>query len=142
MAASKKRGKEHGNGHLVMDTPPIVSPQEWAAAREKLLVKEKAVMRARDALAAERRRMPWQAVRKKYEFDGPKGKIALLDLFEDRRQLIIYRAFFEPGYSAGPSTPVAAAPWGPTRSAISPTSTPATPRSRTSRAHRKRTSSN
>jgi predicted dithiol-disulfide oxidoreductase (DUF899 family) len=58
---------------LAMNTPPIVSPQEWQAAREQLLVKEKALTRARDALAAERRRMPWTAVEKAYEFDGPAG---------------------------------------------------------------------
>ena len=80
-----------------MNTPSIVSRQEWEAAREQLLVKEKAMTRARDALAAERRRMPWMAVEKAYEFDGPDGKASLLDLFEGRRQLIVYRAFFEPG---------------------------------------------
>ncbi|MGH2989374.1 MAG: DUF899 domain-containing protein [Solirubrobacterales bacterium] len=79
-----------------MNTPPIVSPQEWEAAREKLLVKEKEHTRAGDALAAERRRMPWMAVEKAYEFDGPDGKVSLLDLFEGRRQLIIYRAFYAP----------------------------------------------
>jgi predicted dithiol-disulfide oxidoreductase (DUF899 family) len=63
-----------------MKTPPVVSEKEWLAAREKMLVKEKAHMRAGDALAAERRRMPWMAVEKKYEFDGPKGKVSLLDL--------------------------------------------------------------
>src|SRR6266704_6904910 len=80
-----------------MKTPSIVSRQEWEAARQQLLVKEKALTRASDALAAERRRMPWLAVNKKYEFEGPNGKASLLDLFEGRRQLIIYRAFFEPG---------------------------------------------
>jgi predicted dithiol-disulfide oxidoreductase (DUF899 family) len=80
----------------------IVSPQEWEAARQQLLVKEKALTRARDALAAERRRMPWLAVTKKYEFDGPKGKASLLDLFDGRRQLILYRAFFEPGVKGWP----------------------------------------
>src|SRR6266705_4688144 len=80
----------------------IVSPQEWEAAREQLLVKEKALTRARDALAAERRRMPWQAVEKKYEFDGHRGKASLLDLFDGRRQLIVYRAFFEPGVHGWP----------------------------------------
>ena len=79
-----------------MKTPRIVSPKEWEAARQQLLVKEKKLTRARDALAAERRRMPWLPVKKKYEFDGPKGKASLLDLFEGRRQLIVYRAFFEP----------------------------------------------
>src|SRR5271155_2269348 len=87
---------------LAMKTPPIVSPSEWQAAREELLVKEKALTRSRDALAAERRRMPWVAVEKKYEFDGPKGKATLLDLFEGRRQLIVYRAFFEPGVFGWP----------------------------------------
>src|SRR4029077_19903107 len=54
-----------------MKTPPIVSQQEWEAAKQQLLVKENAFTRSRDALAAERRRMPWMAVQKKYEFDGP-----------------------------------------------------------------------
>src|SRR5260221_10432182 len=94
MATSKERDKEHGKGHLAMNTPPILSQQEWEAARQQLLVKEKALTHSRDALAAERRRMPWMAVEKKYEFDGPKGKVSLLDLFEGRRQLIVYRAFF------------------------------------------------
>ena len=85
-----------------MKTPPIVSSQEWEAARQQLLVKEKTFTRTRDALAAERRRMPWLAVKKKYEFDGPKGKASLLDLFEGRRQLIVYRAFFEPGVRGWP----------------------------------------
>src|SRR5882672_10443826 len=89
-------------GPLAMNTSPIVSPQEWAAAREQLLVKEKASTRARDALAAERRRMPWMAVEKDYEFEGPQGKVSLLDLFEGRRQLIVYRAFFEPGVYGWP----------------------------------------
>jgi len=87
---------------IAMNTPPIVSPQEWAAAREQMLVKEKALTRARDALAAERRRMPWVAVEKDYAFAGPKGKASLLGLFEGRRQLIVYRAFFEPGVFGWP----------------------------------------
>src|SRR6185369_11239555 len=95
--ASPEKGRKEGQH--AMNTPPIVSPQEWAAARERLLVKEKAQMRAHDALAAERRRMPWMAVEKAYEFEGPRGKASLLDLFEGRRQLIVYRAFFEPGVS-------------------------------------------
>jgi predicted dithiol-disulfide oxidoreductase (DUF899 family) len=82
-------------GHLTMNAPPIVSPQEWEAARQLLLVKEKALTRARDALAAERRRMPWMAVEKQYEFQGHQAKASLLDLFAGRRQLIVYRAFFE-----------------------------------------------
>src|SRR5438105_12683278 len=85
-----------------MKTPRIVSSKEREAARQQLLVKEKKLTRARDALAAERRRMPWLAVKKKYQFDGPKGKVSLLDLFESRRQLILYRAFFEPGVKGWP----------------------------------------
>src|SRR6187397_754427 len=79
-----------------------VSAQEWEAAREELLVKEKEVTRARDALAAERRRMPWLAVEEPYAFDGPNGRASLLDLFDGRRQLVVYRAFFEPGVAGWP----------------------------------------
>ena len=79
-----------------------VSAQEWEAARQQLLVKEKDLTHARDALAAERRRMPWLAVEKKYEFEGPKGKASLRDLFEGRHQLIVYRAFYEPGVFGWP----------------------------------------
>jgi predicted dithiol-disulfide oxidoreductase (DUF899 family) len=79
-----------------------VSGAEWEAARRQLLVKEKESTRARDALAAERRRMPWLAVEKPYAFEGPRGNAGLLDLFEGRRQLVIYRAFFEPGVVGWP----------------------------------------
>jgi predicted dithiol-disulfide oxidoreductase (DUF899 family) len=78
-----------------LTTHPVVPPQEWEAARRRLLVREKEVTRAKDALAARRRRMPWLAVRKRYEFEGPAGRVSLLDLFEGRRQLIVYRAFFD-----------------------------------------------
>jgi predicted dithiol-disulfide oxidoreductase (DUF899 family) len=71
-----------------MKTPPIVTAQEWAAAHQKLLVKEKELTRARDAMAAQRRRMPWVAVEKEYAFDGPAGRASLLDLFQGRRQLV------------------------------------------------------
>src|SRR5579872_718493 len=86
----------------LLDAPPVVSPEEWEVARQQLLVKEKASTRSRDALAAERRRMPWMKVEKNYAFDSPKGKVGLLDLFEGRRQLVIYRAFFEPGVYGWP----------------------------------------
>src|SRR3984893_4857292 len=99
MATSKQKMENRKGG---MKTPPVVSPQEWQGARQQLLVKEKVLTRSRDALAAERRRMPWMAVEKKYEFDGPNGKASLLDLFEGRRQLIVYRAFFEPGVFGWP----------------------------------------
>jgi predicted dithiol-disulfide oxidoreductase (DUF899 family) len=82
--------------------PKLVSAKEWEAAREQLLKKEKELTRARDSMAAERRRMPWMAVEKEYEFEVPQGKASLLDLFDGRRQLIVYRAFFEPGVVGWP----------------------------------------
>jgi predicted dithiol-disulfide oxidoreductase (DUF899 family) len=87
---------------MPMNAPPTVSPPEWEAARQRLLVKEKELTRARDALAAERRRMPWMAVEQEYTFDGPDGPASLLDLFEGRRQLVVYRFFFEPGVEGWP----------------------------------------
>jgi predicted dithiol-disulfide oxidoreductase (DUF899 family) len=87
-----------------MDTPPVVSPQEWAAAREKLLVEEKQLTRARDAMAATRRRMPWMAVEKDYRFEGRNGPASLADLFEGRHQLIVYRFFYEPGVVGWPES--------------------------------------
>ena len=85
-----------------MELTPIVDEQEWHEARDALLVKEKEFTRARDALAARRRRMPRMLIEKDYEFDGPNGKVSLLDMFEGRRQLIIYRFFYEPGVSGWP----------------------------------------
>ncbi len=85
-----------------MDTPPTVSPKEWEAAREQLLVKEKEMTHARDALAAERRRQPWMAVEKDYRFEGPDGEASFSDLFDGRRQLVVYRAFYEPGITTTP----------------------------------------
>ena len=79
-----------------MNAPQVVSPEDWEAARRQLLVKEKEHTRAGDALAAERRRMPWTEVEKDYRFEGPNGAASLHDLFEDRRQLVIYRAFYGP----------------------------------------------
>ena len=86
----------------MMEKPQTVSQEKWLEARTNLLVKEKQLTRERDALAAERRRMPWMAVEKQYVFEGPKGKASLLDLFEGRQQLIVYRAFFEPGVFGWP----------------------------------------
>ena len=91
-----------------MNTPPIVSAEEWKRAREELLVEEKAMTKARDALAATRRRMPWQAVEKDYVFEGPEGRVSFLDLFDGKRQLVLYRAFYEEGITttaAGTSFP-------------------------------------
>ena len=85
-----------------MKTPPIVSRDEWDSARDELLVEEKKLTRARDALAAKRRRMPWMAVEKDYEFEGPDGRVGLPDLFEGRRQLVVYRFFFDPDVAGWP----------------------------------------
>jgi predicted dithiol-disulfide oxidoreductase (DUF899 family) len=85
-----------------MSTPPIVSASEWRDAHQAMLVKEKEFTRARDALAAERRRMPWVEVDPGYVFDGPDGMVTLLDLFGGRRQLIVYRAFVDPGVHGWP----------------------------------------
>src|SRR3989441_8296565 len=84
-----------------MELPPVVSPDEWEAAREQLLAKEKEATRARDALAAERRGLPRVRIEKEYAFEGPDGKASLLDLFDGRRQLILYHFMFGPNQDAG-----------------------------------------
>src|SRR6202040_916706 len=89
-------------GGTAMDLPPVVSPQEWDAARQELLVKEKELTRARDALSAQRRRMPRMAVDKDYLFNGPSGPATLRDMFDGRRQLIVYRFFFQPDVDGWP----------------------------------------
>ncbi|KLI05375.1 hypothetical protein ACT17_06950 [Mycolicibacterium conceptionense] len=85
-----------------MQNPPIVSEPEWQTALDEMLVKEKEFTRARDRLAAMRRRMPWTPVNKDYRFEGPGGSATLLDLFAGRRQLIVYRAFVDPGVDGWP----------------------------------------
>jgi predicted dithiol-disulfide oxidoreductase (DUF899 family) len=94
MPNQTQKAEEHGT--FPTKHPPVVSHDEWSKAHRAMLVKEKTQMKARDALVAERRRMPWMAVEADYAFEGPKGRISLLDLFEGRRQLIVYRAFFAP----------------------------------------------
>jgi predicted dithiol-disulfide oxidoreductase (DUF899 family) len=84
-----------------MELPPIVSPTEWQAARDALLVKEKEATRASDALAAERRRLPMLRIEKSYELAGPAGTAGLVDLFEGRRQLLLYHFMFGPNQDAG-----------------------------------------
>jgi predicted dithiol-disulfide oxidoreductase (DUF899 family) len=77
--------------------PKIVSRDEWLVERKELLKKEKEATRARDALAAERRRLPMVHIDKEYVFEGPHGTISLLDLFKGRRQLLTYHFMLEPG---------------------------------------------
>jgi predicted dithiol-disulfide oxidoreductase (DUF899 family) len=84
-----------------MTLPQIVSREEWQAAREELLAKEKAVTHARDALNAERRRLPMVEVDKEYVFEGGDGKATLSDLFRGRDQLVVYHFMFAPEWDAG-----------------------------------------
>ena len=85
-----------------MNLPPIVSEDEWQAAHAALLAKEKEATRARDALAAERRRLPRVRIDKDYVFDGPGGKAGLADLFEGRSQLLLYHFMFAPDVDGWP----------------------------------------
>jgi predicted dithiol-disulfide oxidoreductase (DUF899 family) len=84
-----------------MSLPRVVSRDEWVAARKELLAKEKAMTRERDALNAERRRLPMVEIDKEYVFEGPDGKATLLDLFEGRRQLIVRHFMFDPSWDDG-----------------------------------------
>ncbi|MFD7874541.1 DUF899 domain-containing protein [Streptomyces sp. NPDC059766] len=84
-----------------MSLPEVVSRAQWRAAREELLLREEAVTRARDALNAERRRLPMVEIDKEYVFEGGDGKATLLDLFEGRRQLVLHHFMFAPGWDAG-----------------------------------------
>jgi len=82
--------------------PQVVDQAQWQKARDALLVKEKAATHARDALAAERRRLPMVRIDKKYQFTGPQGKVSLMDLFEGRRQLLLYHFMFAPSVGGWP----------------------------------------
>jgi predicted dithiol-disulfide oxidoreductase (DUF899 family) len=84
-----------------MSLPEIVSRAEWVAARKELLAKEKELTRARDELNADRRRLPMVEIDKEYVFEGPSGRVSLLDLFEGRAQLMIYHFMFGPDWDAG-----------------------------------------
>jgi predicted dithiol-disulfide oxidoreductase (DUF899 family) len=82
---------------------PVVSHEEWLAARKQLLAEEKEFTRLRDRLSQRRRDLPWEAVDKEYVFEGPHGRQTLADLFDARSQLIVYHAMFDPA-TASPST--------------------------------------
>jgi predicted dithiol-disulfide oxidoreductase (DUF899 family) len=81
--------------------PRIVKPKAWNAALERFRVKEKRATRARDRLAAERRRLPMLQIEKRYAFDGSHGSAELADLFEGRRQLLLYHFMFGPSQRVG-----------------------------------------
>ena len=84
-----------------MSTHNVVSHGQWLAARRELLAKEKEFTRARDALSALRRELPWERVEKNYVFTGPAGKETLADLFAGRSQLVVYHFMFDPAWAAG-----------------------------------------
>jgi predicted dithiol-disulfide oxidoreductase (DUF899 family) len=81
--------------------PEIASAEDWRAARLDLLAKEKDFTRARDVLTAQRRRLPMVEITADYRFTGPDGEIGLLDLFEGRRQLVVYHFMFDPAWDEG-----------------------------------------
>ncbi len=84
-----------------MSLPKVVSREEWLDARKEFLRKEKEFTLARDALNAERRELPMVEVDKDYVFEGPDGKVRLLDMFEGRRQLIVHHVMFDPSWDEG-----------------------------------------
>ena len=81
--------------------PPIVSRDRWLDARKKLLAEEKELTRQYDRVNAERRRLPMVRIEKNYRFEGPGGVLSLKDLFEGRRQLVVYHFMFDPAWEKG-----------------------------------------
>jgi predicted dithiol-disulfide oxidoreductase (DUF899 family) len=84
-----------------IEHPKVVGRAEWLEARKELMKKEKDLMRQKDAVSAERRKLPWVRVEKEYVFDTPSGKKTLADLFEGRSQLIVYHFMFGPEWQEG-----------------------------------------
>ncbi len=84
-----------------MAHPPIATSAEWLEVRKALLEQEKALTKQQDRISAARRRLPMVKVEKEYTFDGPAGEVSLLDLFEGRRQLIVYHFMFDPAWDKG-----------------------------------------
>src|SRR5215210_4612117 len=84
-----------------IEHPKLVSQDEWLTARKELLKQEKELTRQRDKLSAERRALPWVQVDKDYVFEGPNDKASLLNLFDGRRQLIVYHFMFSPEWGEG-----------------------------------------
>src|SRR5216110_413283 len=79
----------------------VVSHNDWIAARQRFLKKEKEFTRLRDEISRERRELPRERVEKNYVFDGPNGKESLADLFDGRSQLIVYHFMLGPGWDEG-----------------------------------------
>ena len=80
----------------------LLSSRDWRRARDEMREKEKAHMRAGDRLAAERRRMPWTKMSGEYSFEGTMGRVMLVDLFQERKQLILYHFMFGPDVEGWP----------------------------------------
>jgi predicted dithiol-disulfide oxidoreductase (DUF899 family) len=85
-----------------MNLPKVVPEAEWRAELDELISEEKEATRARDELAARRRRLPMARIEKDYVFEGPEGKAGLIDLFDGRRQLVVYHFMFAPGVEGWP----------------------------------------
>jgi len=84
-----------------IQNPRIVSHGQWVTERVAFLAKEKEFTRLRDELSRQRRELPWEKVTKSYVFDGPRGKETLAELFEHRRQLVVYHFMFDPAWDEG-----------------------------------------
>lgn len=84
-----------------LDSHPVVSRDRWVAERKRLLSREKELTHLRDAIARERRALPWVRIDKDYVFDAPEGKRRLADLFDGRRQLVVQHFMFAPGWEEG-----------------------------------------
>ncbi len=103
LAAQQERGRlVAGKDRMPsFENPPVVSEDEWLAARLELLQQEKQFTRERDALAARRRSLPWVKIEKPYTFESPQGRVSLADLFGPHRQLIVQHFMFGPGWEEG-----------------------------------------
>ncbi len=99
---SKTAGRDKEKTRVDGVARRIVSPMEWRRARAAMTAREKKHMRAMDALAAARRRMPWMKIEKNYVFEGPNMRVTLLDLFEGRTQLALYHFMFGPKVEGWP----------------------------------------
>jgi predicted dithiol-disulfide oxidoreductase (DUF899 family) len=84
-----------------IESPKVVSHEDWLTARKEFLAKEKEFTRLRDELSRQRRELPWEKVDKEYLFEGPGGKLTLADLFGGRNQLVIYHFMLGPDWSEG-----------------------------------------
>ena len=84
-----------------IQNPRVVSHDQWVSERVAFLAKEKEFTRLRDELSRQRRDLPWEKVTKSYVFDGPSGKETLAELFEHRRQLVVYHFMFDPAWDEG-----------------------------------------